>query len=103
MFKIMELSRKYPSAQDFWQYVEDQWLYKVHMWVVGSRELPYAGQDTNAAIEGYHSTLKATLKAGKCRMLGCRVDWLMHELTGEVLTHFWYQNLRKRFGFVINK
>ena len=27
----------------------------------------------------------------------------MHELIGEVLTHFWYQNLRKRFGFVINK
>ena len=36
-------------------------------------------------------------------MLGRRVDWLVHELIGEVLTHFWYQNLRKRFGFVINK
>ena len=36
-------------------------------------------------------------------MIGLRVDWLIHELTGEVLTHFWYQCLRKRFGFVINK
>ena len=73
------------------------------MWVVGYRELPYAGQDTNAAIEGYHSTLKEMLKSSKCRMLGRRVDWLIHELTGEVLTHFWYQCLRKHFGFVINK
>ena len=73
------------------------------MWVVSNRELSYVGQDTNVAIEGYHTTLKATLKAGKCCMLGHKVDWLVHELTGEVLTHFWYQNLRKRFGFIINK
>ena len=103
MLKILDLTAKYPSAKEFWQYVEEQWLFKAHMWVGGYKELPYASQDTNAAIEGYHSTLKATLKAAKCHMLGRRVDWLVHELTGEVLTHFWYQNLRKRFGFVINK
>ena len=73
------------------------------MWVVGYRELPYTGQDTNAVIEGYHSTLKSTLKSCKSRMIGRRVDWLIHELIGEVLTHFWYQYLRKRFGFVIKK
>ena len=103
MLKILDLTAKYLSAKEFWQYVEEQWLFKAHMWVVGYRELPYTGQDTNAAIEGYQSTLKATLKAAKCRMLGRRVDRLVHELTGEVLTHFWYQNLRKHFGFVINK
>ena len=103
MLKILNLMKKYPLATDFWHYVEEQWLFWMHMWIVGYKELHYAGQDTNAAIEGYHSTLKATLKSGKCRMLGHRMDWLIHELTGEVLTHFWYQCLRKRFGFVINK
>ena len=103
MLKIMDLMKKYLLATNFWRYLEDQWLFWTHMWVVGYRKLPYVGQDTNAAIEGYHSTLKATLKLGKCRMLGHRMDWLIHELTGEVLTYFWYQCLRKRFGFVINK
>ena len=103
MLKIMHLMKKYPLAIDFWRYVEEQWLFWAHMWVVGYRELLYAGQDTNVAIEGYHSTLKATLKSRKCRMVGHRVNWLIHELTGEVLIHFWYQCLRKRFGFVINK
>ena len=74
MLKILDLTAKYPSAKEFLQYVEEQWLFKAHMWMVGYRELPYNGQDTNAAIEGYHSTLKATLKATKCRMLGRKVD-----------------------------
>ena len=103
MLRIMLLAKKYPVAAEFWRYVEEQWLYRAHMWVVGYRELPYASQDTNAAIEGYHSTLKSTLKSCKSRMVGRRVDWLIHELTSEVLTHFWYQCLRKRFGFVINR
>ena len=103
MLRILVLAKKYPVAAEYWRYVEEQWLYRAHMWVVGYRELPYAGQDTNAAIEGYHSTLKSTLKSCKFRMVGRRVDWLIHKLTGEVLTHFWYQCLRKRFGFVINK
>ena len=103
MLRIMVLAKKYPVAVEFWQYVEEQWLYRAHMWVVGYRELPYASQDTNAAIEGYHSTLKSMLKLCKSRMVGRRVDWLIHELIGEVLTHFWYQCLRKRFGFVINR
>ena len=103
MLKILNLMKKYPLAIDFWCYVEEQWLFWMHMWLMGYKGLPYARQDTNAAIKEYHSTLKATLKSGKCRMLGRRVDWLIHELTGEVLSHFWYQCLRKRFGFVINK
>ena len=103
MLRIIDLSLKYPLATDFWRYVEEQWLFKAYMWVVGYRELLYVGQDINATIEGYHATLKAMLKSGKCCMLGCRVDWLVHELIGEVLTCFWYQNLRKCFGFVMNK
>ena len=43
MLKIIELTMKYSSAKEFCQYVEEQWLFKVHMWVVGYRELPYIG------------------------------------------------------------
>jgi hypothetical protein len=32
---------------------------------MGSRNIPYVGQDTNLAIESYHENLKATLKATK--------------------------------------
>jgi hypothetical protein len=51
------------------------------MWVVGYRNLPYAGQDTNAAIEGYHGFLKSMLKSERSRMVGRRVDWTITALT----------------------
>ena len=72
------------------------------MWVVGHRNLPYAGQDTNAAIESYHSNLKATLRASKGRAHGRRLDWMIYELTEEILSHYWYQAMRKQHGFVPN-
>jgi hypothetical protein len=73
------------------------------MWVVGFQNLPYGRQDTNATIESYHGTLKAQLKLGKSRLIGCRVDWCVHELVGDVFTQYWYQSLHKNFGFVNNK
>jgi hypothetical protein len=39
--------------------MEETWQHKTHMWVVGFRNLPYVGQDTNVAIENYYGTLKA--------------------------------------------
>ena len=72
------------------------------MWVVGHRNLPYAGQDTNAAIESYHSNLKATLRASKGRAHGRRLDWVIYELTEDILSHYWYQSMRKQHGFVPN-
>ena len=75
---------------------------KTHMWVVGNRNLPYAKQDTNAAIESYHSNLKATLRASKGRAHGRRLDWVIYELTEEILSHYWYQAMRKQHGFVPN-
>lgn len=101
--RIDDLSRKYPMEVEFWEYMKVQWLKKVHMWVVGYRNLPYAGQDTNAAIEGYHGFLKSVLKSERTRMVGRRVDWSITTLTEEVHDHFWYKRLRKEMGFVDNK
>ena len=101
--KLQELSKKYPKHKDFWDYMIKQWQDKAHMWVVGYRNLPYAGQDTNAAIEGYHGFLKSILKSERSRMVGRRVDWTITALTEEVHDHFWYKGLRKETGFIDNK
>jgi hypothetical protein len=55
------------------------------MWVVGYRNLPYVGQDTNVAIENYHANLKATLRSSKGRFHSKWVDWAIHALVGDVL------------------
>jgi hypothetical protein len=68
------------------------------MWVLGFRNLNYCGQDTNAAIEGYHGFAKSILKSERSRMIGRRVDWCITALTEDVLDHYW-----KEKGFVDNK
>ena len=101
--RIEELRKKYPEEEEFWEYMRFQWLDKVHMWVVGFRKLKYCGQDTNAAIEGYHGFSKSILKSERSRMTGRRVDWCITALTEDVLEHYWYKDLRKQAGFVDNK
>ena len=96
------LRGNFPIVNNFWAYFYSQWADKTHMWVVGHRNLPYAGQDTNAAIESYHSNLKATLRASKGRAHGRRLDWVIYELTEDILSHYWYQAMRKQHGFVPN-
>jgi len=31
------------------------------------------------------------------------MDWCIHHLLGHVLSHYWYQSLRKDWGFVPNR
>ena len=100
--QMTALMDRFPVVDSFWAYFNKQWADKTPMWVVGHRNLPYAGQDTNAAIESYHSNLKATLRASKGRAHGRRLDWVIYELTGEILSHYWYQAMRKQHGFVPN-
>ena len=100
--QLNALMESFPIVNNFWAYFNKQWADKTHMWVVGHRNLPYAGQDTNAAIESYHSNLKVTLRAAKGRAHGRRLDWVIYELTEEILSHYWYQAMRKQHGFVPN-
>ena len=100
--QLNALMDSFPIVNNFWAYFQKQWADKTHMWVVGHRNLPYAGQDTNAAIESYHSNLKATLRASKGRAHGRRLDWVIYELTEDILSHYWYQSMRKQHGFVLN-
>jgi hypothetical protein len=103
MNRLQYITNKYPATNVFWKHMEKNWRYKTHMWVVGFQNLPYVGQDTYAAIESCHGTLKAQLKLGKSRLVGRHVDWCIHELVKYVLTQYWYQNLCKNFGFMNNK
>ena len=100
--QLTALMDSFPIVSNFWAYFDKQWGDKTHMWVVGHRNLPYAGQYTNAAIESYHFNLKATLRASKGRAHGRRLDWVIYELTEDILSHYWYQAMRKQHGFVPN-
>lgn len=87
-----------------WDYVKDEWLDKTKMQNVCLRNLPYAGDDTNAAIESYRSNLKAILKQFNGRAHdGNRVDWTIYHLTKDVLTGHWFQSLQQEHEFVRNK
>lgn len=101
--RFMQMEGKYSHADRFMQYMYDHWVHNTEMWVVGKRNIPHAGQDTNAAIESYHGNLKAILNSSKERTDGHRVDWLIYHLVGDVVTHYWYQVQCKLYGFGRNK
>ena len=101
-WKLNTLMASYLAVSNFWAYFNKQWVDKTHVWVVGHRNLPYAGEDTNVAIESYHSSIKATLCASKGRAHGRRLDWVIYKLKGEILSHYWYQAMWKQHAFVPN-
>jgi hypothetical protein len=39
----------------------------------------------------------------KSWICGRWVDWCIHQLLGDVLSHYWYQSLKKNWGFVPNR
>ena len=91
-----------PRSAAFMRYMNDTWRSKASMWCVGAKRIPHAGQNTNAAIETYHTNLKNVLNSTKERFVGRRMDWLVYHLVGDVLTHYWYGVQCKAFGFVKN-
>ena len=100
--QLDQIQTSRPKAMAFMQYMQEMWRTKTPMWCVGTREIPHVGQNTNAAIESYHSNLKSILNSGKKIFIGRRMDWLIYHLIGEVLTHYWYGVQCKAFGYVRN-
>lgn len=72
-------------------------------WIVAFRNIPHSNQDTNAAIEGYHGSLKSRLSQSKTRLTGRRADWLIHVLMGDLLNHYRSQAHYKQHGFTLNQ
>ncbi len=50
----------------------------------GYRNVRHAQQDTTGACEGWHSSIKGGGLAEKRRLIGRRIDWLLHKLFYEV-------------------
>jgi hypothetical protein len=71
--------------------------------VIGFHNVPHVGQDTNAAVESYHANMKSILSEARQKLVGRRMDWLIYQLTRDVLTHYWYAVQCKLYGFVANK
>jgi hypothetical protein len=94
---------QFPHAASFFEYFTKQWIRKADMWVTGFRNIPHAGQDTNAVVESYHANMKAMLATERRRMHGRRMDWLIYHLTGNVLHHYWYAVQCKLYGYIKNK
>ena len=91
------------KATSFMKYTNEIWMDKISMWCTGSCNIPHVGQNTNAAIESYHSNLKSILKSVKERFNARHMDWLIYHLIGEVVIHYWYDVQCKAFGFIRNR
>jgi hypothetical protein len=101
--KFDDLKLQFPQALEFFVYFEKQWMPKMCMWVIGFRNVPHAGQDTNAAVESYHANMKSIMSEARQKFQGRRMDWLIYELTGDVHTHYWYAVQCKLYGFIANR
>jgi hypothetical protein len=84
------------------KYIDKHWRKKIGMWCAANRNVPHAGQNTNARIESFHADLKRILLLEKQRFAGHRLDWLADDLKNKVTGHYWYARALKEFGFVRN-
>ena len=72
------------------------------MWVGAFRKFDHSSQETSSAIEGYHTSIKATLGTDKVLLRGRRVDCLVFMLTQKVLATAWDRVVSKLCGFQSN-
>ena len=63
------------------------------------RTLKHAKQETNGAIESYHSHLKKVFLRSIRSASHRRVDWLVHKLITVVYIFYWWHECRKENGF----
>ncbi|KAH9291546.1 hypothetical protein KI387_043259 [Taxus chinensis] len=82
--------------------MKEHWLLRIGMWVRHLRTLKHAGQETNAAIEAYHSILKSKWLSSIRKASHRRVDWLIHQLITVVFIYYWWSQCCKESGFYRN-
>lgn len=98
MDAVEEFMQVFVDQNAFLEYFKIQWLPKIEIWVTAMRTLPLANQEMHGAIEGYHARLKHKLlnelQSGACQ----RVDWLVHALTTEVHSYYWFEQYSEESG-----
>jgi hypothetical protein len=100
--QLDRIRREQPRSEKFLKYMDEHWRGKVDMWCILLRNVPHAGQNTNAGIESFHANLKSILVMSKQRYCGRSMDWLLWQLVYEVTVHYWYSRFLKLYGFVRN-
>eukprot|EP01018_Ginkgo_biloba_P040190 Gb_37568 [translate_table: standard] len=102
MDAVEEFMQVFVDQNAFLEYFKTRWLPKIEIWVSAMRTLPLANQEMHGAIEAYHDRLKPKLlnelHTGVCQ----RVDWLVHTLTTEVHSYYWFDQYAEESGFFRN-
>ncbi|KAH9299293.1 hypothetical protein KI387_030975, partial [Taxus chinensis] len=93
---------KYAAQESFITYWKDQWAHRIGMWARCLHTMPHVGQETNAAIEVYHSHLKHMFLNEIRVCTHRRVDWLVTKLVTVVFVYYWWTQMCKENGFYRN-
>ncbi|XP_026404645.1 uncharacterized protein LOC113299774 isoform X2 [Papaver somniferum] len=96
---IEEFMQIFVDQFSFMEYFRDQWLPRIDMWVNAMRLLPIANQEFNGAIESYHLNLKSKLFGEQHSGSWTRVDWLVHTLTTEFHSLYWFAQYTEETGY----
>eukprot|EP01018_Ginkgo_biloba_P040165 Gb_09265 [translate_table: standard] len=87
---LEEFMEDFVDHSAFLEYFKARWLPKIEMLVTAMRTLPLASQETCGAIETYHFRLKSKLLNESDTGAYQRADWLVHKLTTEVHSYYWF-------------
>lgn len=89
--EIEEFMQIFIDQSMFVDYFRTCWLPRIELWVSAIRTLPVASQEPYAAIESYYLMMKAKLLKELHSNTWSRVDWLIHTLTTEIHSLYWFE------------
>ncbi len=71
--------------------------------MVGVQRVPHSNQDTQASIESDHGEVKHWFALDTKGLKGCRINWLVWQLTTTITHHYMHTLEMKKKGFIKNK
>lgn len=98
MDAVEEFMQIFVDQNAFLEYFKTKWLPKIEIWVSAMRTLPLANQEMHGAIEAYHARLKLKLLNESNAAAFQRVDWLVHTLTTELHSYYWFDQYSEESG-----
>nr|XP_029121164.1 uncharacterized protein LOC105047737 isoform X1 [Elaeis guineensis] len=95
---IEEFMQIFIDQHEFMEYFKKRWLTRIDMWIAAVGTLPVSKQELDAAIESYHLKLKSKLLSDVHANSWHRVDWLVHTLTTEFHSIYWFHKYTEECG-----
>ncbi|KAL3679156.1 hypothetical protein R1sor_022112 [Riccia sorocarpa] len=86
----------------FISYYRTHWHPRIGRWAKVYRQYQHSNQESQGAIERWHSTLKTYLRCSRRGKAGRKVFWLLQILTDTLETFFWCASELKRQGRLRN-